>query len=180
LSGHFTLKSLPKWKCYRCGEVYDQDLPPDVCSACNANVSFWIDWTDAKSPLDDPISKYMSPEILTIDINSSAWDAAKLMKEKQTGSVFVTMAGKPVGIVTERDMLYKIVADDLPAAHVLLRKIMSSPLVSVEEETPVKKAVELMRKHNFRRLLITKNGIAVGMVNEYDLFSAPEMKVAPA
>lgn len=171
---------MPKWKCYRCGEVYDQDLPPDSCTACNANVSFWIDWTDAKSPLDDPVSKHMSREILTIDINSSAWDAAKLMKEKQTGSVFVTLAGKPVGIVTERDMLYKIVADDLPAAHVLLRKIMSSPLVSVEEETPVKKAVELMRKHNFRRLLITRNGAAVGMVNEYDLFSEPEMKVAPA
>lgn len=120
----------------------------------------------------------MTPEILTIDINSSAWDAARLMREKKTGSVFVTLAGKPVGIVTERDMLYKIVADDLPAAHVLLRKIMSSPLVSVEDDTPVIKAVELMQERNFRRLLITRKGEAVGMVNEYDLFGKPEMKVA--
>jgi len=128
--------------------------------------------------MDDPVSKYMSLEILTIDINSSAWDAAKLMRDKKTGSVFVSLGGKPVGIVTERDMLYKIVADDLPAAHVLLRKIMSSPLVSVEENTPVKKALELMRKHNFRRLLITRNGEAAGMINEYDLFTPQEMKVA--
>jgi CBS domain-containing protein len=169
---------LPKWKCYRCGEVNEGDLPPDSCPVCNANVSFWIDWTEAKSPMDDPVSKFMTSELLTIDINSSAWDAAKLMRERKTGSVFVTQTGKPVGIVTERDMLYKIVADDLPAAHVLLRKIMSSPLVSVNEDTPVKKAIEIMRNHNFRRLLITRNDEAVGMVNEYDLFAKEEMKLA--
>jgi len=122
----------------------------------------------------------MSRELLTIDINSSAWDAARLMREKKTGSVFVTQSGKPVGIVTERDMLYKIVADDLPAAHVLLRKIMSSPLVTVDEGTSVKKALELMQKRNFRRLLITRNGEAAGMVNEYDLFANAELKLAPA
>ncbi len=122
----------------------------------------------------------MSRDLLTIDINSSAWDAARLMREKKTGSVFVTQGGKPVGIVTERDMLYKIVADDLPAAHVLLRKIMSSPLVSVEEDTSVKKAIELMRKHDFRRLLITRDGEAAGMVNEYDLFTTEELRPTPA
>jgi len=122
----------------------------------------------------------MSRELLTIDINSSAWDAARLMREKKTGSVFVTLEGKPVGIVTERDMLYKIVADDLPAAHVLLRKIMSSPLVTVDEGTSVKKALQLMQKRNFRRLLITRNGEAAGMVNEYDLFANAELKLAPA
>jgi CBS domain-containing protein len=171
---------LPKWKCYRCGEVYDQELPPDHCTACNANVSFWIDWTDAKNPLDESVSKFMSRDLLTIDINSSAWDAAKLMRDKKTGSVFVTQSGKPVGIVTERDMLYKIVAEDLPAAHVLLRKIMSSPLVTLDEGTSVKKAIELMQKHNFRRLLITRNGEAAGMVNEYDLFANAELRLAPA
>jgi len=168
---------LPKWKCYRCGEVYDQEMPPDICTTCNANVSFWIDWTDAKTSLDEPISKFMNRELLTIDINSSAWDAARLMREKKTGSIFVTQAGRPVGIVTERDMLYKIVAEDLPAAHVLLRKMMSSPLVSVDENTSVKKAIELMQEKNFRRLLITRDDVAVGMVNQYDLFMTEELKV---
>lgn len=122
----------------------------------------------------------MSRELVTIDINSSAWDAARLMREKKTGSVFVTQGSKPVGIVTERDMLYKVVADDLPAAHVLLRKIMSSPLVTVNEDTSVKRAVELMQKHNFRRLLITREGVAVGMVNEYDLFATEQLRLATA
>jgi CBS domain-containing protein len=160
---------LPKWKCYRCGAVYDQEDPPDTCASCNAEVSFWIDWTEAKSPLDDPVGKYMRVEMITIDINQSAWDAAKLMREKNEGMVIITQGGRPVGIVTERDMLNKVVADDLPAAHVLLRKIMSSPLVTVTLDTPTKKAIGIMRERGFRRLLVTKDGEAAGMVTLHDL-----------
>jgi CBS domain-containing protein len=160
---------LAKWKCYRCGEIYEQDTPPDICTKCNANVSFWIDWTEAKTPLDEPVGKYTHQEVMTIDINESAWSAAKLMREKKAGSVFVSQSGNPVGIVTERDMLNKIVAEDLPAAHVLLRKIMSSPLVSVDVESSVRSAMELMRNKGFRRLLVTSNGKPIGVVTQQDL-----------
>lgn len=160
---------MPKWKCYRCGEIYEQDAPPDSCTKCNAIVSFWIDWTEAETPLDDPVSKHMSHELVTIDINENAWAAAKLMKERKVGSVFVSQKGVPVGIVTERDMLYKVVAEDLPAAHVLLRKIMSSPLVSVDENSSVRRAMELMRDRGFRRLLVMSNGKPVGVVTQEDL-----------
>ncbi len=111
----------------------------------------------------------MRVEMITIDINQSAWDAAKLMREKNEGMVIVTQGGRPVGIVTERDMLNKVVADDLPAAHVLLRKIMSSPLVTVTLDTPTKKAIGIMRERGFRRLLVTKDGEAAGMVTLHDL-----------
>lgn len=160
---------MPKWKCYKCDQVYDQESPPDICTNCNAQVSFWIDWTEAKTPLDDPVSKYMTSDLFTIDINASAWDAAKLMREKKAGSVLITLDGTPVGIATERDMLYKVVAEDLPASHVLLRKIMSSPLVTITEDTPVKDAIRIMEEKRFRRLLITKDGKAIGIVNQYDL-----------
>jgi CBS domain-containing protein len=164
------LFALPKWKCYKCGEVYDQESPPDMCTKCNAQVSFWIDWTEAKSPLDEPVSKFMNRELVTIGINNSAWDAAKLMRDKKIGSVFITQNDQPVGIVTERDMLNKIVAEDLPAAHVLLRKIMSSPLVTVSEDTPVRKAIQLMQDRGFRRLLVTgREGRATGMITQFDL-----------
>lgn len=160
---------MTKWKCYRCGEVYDQEAPPEICKTCNAQVSFWIDWTDAKTNLDEPVSKFMSRELITIDINHSVLEAARLMNEYKTGSVFVTQNGDPVGILTERDVLYKIVAEDLPPAHVLLRKVMSSPLVSIEEETPSRTAMELMRDKGFRRLLVTNKGKPSGLVTQGDL-----------
>jgi CBS domain-containing protein len=162
---------LAKWKCYRCGEVYEQETPPEICKNCNAQVSFWIDWTEAKTPLDDPVSKYMNRELVTIDINNSVWEAARLMKEYKVGSVFVTQNGNPVGILTERDVLYKIVAEDLPSAHVLLRKVMSSPLVSIDEDAPARRAIELMRDKGFRRLLVTSNGKPSGLVTQDDLVS---------
>jgi CBS domain-containing protein len=157
---------LPKWKCYRCGEVYDQETPPDICKKCNAPVSFWIDWTDAKTPLDDPVSQYMSPKLVTIDINGSGFEAARLMKDSKVGSVFITQNGTPVGIVTERDVLYKIVAEDLPAAHVLLRKIMSSPLIAVDENSPLRDAMDTMRDKGFRRLLVTSHGKPIGVITQ--------------
>ncbi len=163
--------NLAKWKCYRCGEVYEQEAPPDICKNCNAQVSFWIDWTDAKTPLDDPVSKYMSRDLVTIDVNKSVWQAAKLMKESKVGSVFVTQNDNPIGILTERDVLYKIVAEDLPAAHILLKKVMSSPLVSVDEDTPARKAIEIMRDKGFRRLLVTSRGKPEGLVTQNDLVS---------
>lgn len=162
---------MAKWKCYRCGEVYEQEAPPDICKNCNAQVSFWIDWTDAKTPLDDPVSKYMSQELVTIDINNNVWQAAKLMKEYKVGSVFVTQNDNPVGILTERDVLYKIVAEDLPSAHVLLRKVMSSPLVSIDGDSAARKAIELMRDKGFRRLLVTNKGKPSGLVTQDDLVS---------
>ncbi len=144
-------------------------MPPDSCTKCNANVSFWIDWTEARTPLEDPVRLYMSQELVTIDINENAWTASRLMKERKVGSVFVSQNGNPVGIVTERDMLYKIVAEDLPAAHVLLRKIMSSPLVSIDENYSVRQALEMMRDKGFRRLLVTSKGKPIGVVTQQDL-----------
>jgi CBS domain-containing protein len=121
--------------------------------------------------LDDPVSKYMSRELVTIDINNSVWQAAKLMKDYKVGSVFVTQNDNPVGILTERDVLYKIVAEDLPSAHVLLRKVMSSPLVSIDENSPARKAMELMRDKGFRRLLVTDKGKPSGLLTQDALVS---------
>ncbi len=132
-------------------------------------MSFWIDWTDARTPLDDAVSKFMSEKLVTIDGNQSAWEAARIMKEARVGSVFVTQDSKPVGIVTERDVLYKIVAEDLPAAHVLLRKIMSSPLVSIEKSTTAREAIQIMRDKGFRRLLVVSDGSPAGVITQEDL-----------
>lgn len=149
--------------------MYDQDTPPDTCNVCNASVSFWIDWTEAKTALDEPVSKYMYPRLITIDVNQSAWKAAIMMRDNKVGSVTITQNGIAVGIVTEWDLLQKIVAEDLPAAHVLLRKIMSSPVVSVNVDTPVREAVAIMNEKKFRRLLVTKNGEPVGMITHSEL-----------
>lgn len=123
-------------------------------------------WFEAKSPLGVPVRAYMRTDFPTIDANENAWTAARLMKEKNTGSLIVTINGEPTGIVTERDMLYKIVAEDLPPAHAQVHKIMSSPLISVDIETPIRKALEIMTDRHIRHLLVKENGKTVGLVTQ--------------
>lgn len=111
----------------------------------------------------------MNVGLLTIDANQSAWEAAKLMKERNAGHIIVTLNNEPVGIVTERDILYKIAAEDLPASRVLLKKIMSSPIISISADSPITDAIKLMAKHKIRRLLVTDNGKPVGTLSQRDI-----------
>lgn len=108
----------------------------------------------------------MRTDFPTVDADENAWAAAKLMKERNTGSLIVTVNGEPRGIVTERDMLFKIVAADLPPAHIQVRKIMSSPLITVDADTPIRKALEIMTDRHIRHLLVTEKEKTVGLITQ--------------
>lgn len=112
------------------------------------------------------VNNYVKTDILKIEANESAWDAAVEMREKKAGSIVVTVNGSPTGIVTERDILYKIAAEDLPASKVLLKKIMSSPIISVPYDTAINDALTLMAKHHIRHLLVTRDGKPIGMLSQ--------------
>ncbi|MDG6928496.1 MAG: CBS domain-containing protein [Nitrososphaerota archaeon] len=151
------------WECYRCGFVFEGASPPEECPSCHYYSSIWLQHLG-----DEPTSvkSFVRKRLLSLDAASSAWQAAKLMRGNNSGSVMVTSGGRVVGIVTERDILYKVAAEDLPASKVLLRKIMSSPVMSVPAETSVSDALKLMERHRIRRLLVTEDGRPVGMVSQ--------------
>ena len=69
-----------------------------------------------------------------------------------------------IGIVTERDILYRVVAESRSPFKTTLREIMSSPLVIVDEARPVKDAVALMRRNAIRRVPVLKEGEIVGIL----------------
>jgi len=69
-----------------------------------------------------------------------------------------------LGIVTERDILYRVVAEHRGPFKTTLKEIMSSPLVTVDSSVSVKEAVETMRKNAIRRLPVTKEGTIIGIV----------------
>jgi CBS domain-containing protein len=87
-------------------------------------------------------------------------EAAKVMKDKNVLSVLVTSknSNEPIGILTERDMLYRVLAKNKGPFKVTLKKIMSSPLITIAEEESVKNAVLLMRGKHIRRLAVKNAG----------------------
>lgn len=154
---------LQKWECYRCSYEIEAENPPDECPNCHYSVSFWISKVEEKQP---PILKdFVRTDLLKLDGNESVWDAAKLMKERDTENVLVTINGEPTGMVTERDILYKVAAEDLPASKVLLRKVMSTPLITAPSSTPVTDGLKMMTEHHIRRLLVTEGGKPIGIVS---------------
>lgn len=114
----------------------------------------------------------MTKPVITIDVNSSVQEAAKVMSEKHIGSIVVVKKGKPVGIATERDILERVVAKGFDPSKVKMKDIMTQPLITINGNMPLINAVRTMEKNKIRRLLIMKNGELVGIVTQRDLLRA--------
>jgi CBS domain-containing protein len=111
-------------------------------------------------PLSENIGKFASlREFATLEEDTVAAEAAKVMRDKGTSCILVVSkdSKEPIGIVTERDMLYRVLAENLGPYKVILKKIMSTPLITIDHQFSVADAVSLMRSKHIRRLVVTKN-----------------------
>src|SRR5919197_1758977 len=111
----------------------------------------------------------MTKQIVMIDHDKSALEAAKTMAEKGISSVFVVKDGQPVGMVSERDFIKKICAKELPIAEVKIGDIMSKIQTTADPETPIEVAVQRMVNRKVRRLPIMEEGKLVGIITVTDL-----------
>ena len=116
-----------------------------------------------------PVVEIMTQTPVTIRADETAEVAAGLMRDKEIGSLIVLEAGKPMGIVTERDLVTKIAAADKQASRVLVRDIMTSPVVAVHPHEEVAEAARLMSQRKIRRLPVVQDGKLVGIITENDI-----------
>jgi len=154
---------MEKWECYRCSYVIESQNPPEECPNCHYSVTFWIGHVE-ESQLT--VKDFLRSSLLKVDGGNSVLEAAQLMKENDAGSVLITVNGETAGIVTERDVLYKVAARDLQASKTAVRDIMTPTVYSTSSDTPITEALRLMAKHHIRRLLVTEGGKPVGMVSQ--------------
>ena len=90
---------------------------------------------------------------------------AKDMAEQGIGSVVITKEGKPAGIITERDLALKVLLKNKRASEVKAKEIMSYPLITIEPETSVEEACELVEKNGMKRLPVVENDVLIGIVS---------------
>ena len=114
----------------------------------------------SNSSLSLNVESIAEKNYVTLSEDTLAGEAAKVMKDKDVLSVLVTSknSNEPIGILTERDMLYRVLAKNKGPFKVTLKKIMSSPLITIAEEESVKNAVLLMRGKHIRRLAVKNAG----------------------
>jgi len=116
-----------------------------------------------------PVVEIMTPEPVTIAAEATAAAAAKVMRDKDIGSLVVVDRGRPIGIVTERDLVTKVAASDLLPSRVVVKDIMTSPVVAVHPHEEVADAAKLMAQRKIRRLPVVEEGKLVGMITENDI-----------
>jgi len=153
---------MKKWECYRCSYVFEGDKTPDECPNCHYSLTFWLEHAEEKVVT---VRNFVKTDPLIIDADRTVLEAAKAMRDKGLGNVLVSVKGELKGIVTERDILNRIAADNILASSIQIRKIMTSPMISVTADTPLTEAVKLMAQHKIRTLFVTDNGKPLGLLN---------------
>ena len=116
----------------------------------------------------------MSSPVIELDAKESAAHAAEIMAKYGISSVVITRNGEPIGIVTKRDLVEKVVAQDKQPSSVKLESIMSSPLITADPEETLEDAVRKMNKLQVSRLVVTYKGAVKGVLSIKDI-----LKVTP-
>ena len=111
----------------------------------------------------------MRTDVLTIAGEAALVDAAKEMVENQMGSIIVLEEAKPIGIITERDFVTKVVSKGLNPKKLKVKDIMTRDLFSVDPDTDLYEAVRLMKEHGVRRMPVIKNDILYGIIGPREL-----------
>ena len=117
----------------------------------------------------------MVGEVITIGANVTVRKAVRLMNDREIGCLVVVQDGKPTGIVTERDMLKRVLVAGRDPRAVEVAEVMSKPLLFMESEKEIEEAVKLMFKHKIKKLPIVENGRLVGLVTLTDLIRSSEV-----
>jgi CBS domain-containing protein len=112
----------------------------------------------------------MTKNPVTVKPNSSVQDVAKIMSEKKIGSIIISGNGELSGILTERDLVRKVLAKGKDPKSVKVNDIMSKPVVRINEDSDLLDASELMKKKNIRRLVVVdKTKKIVGILSTNDM-----------
>ncbi len=118
-----------------------------------------------------PVKEIMTSDVVTVDIKSDVQHLANKMLTFKVGSVIVTDKKQPVGIVTERDIVRKIVSKNLKPDDISIKELMTTPLITIPSTEDVTDIMHKMVKLEIRRLPVVENGKLVGIVTDTDLIA---------
>jgi CBS domain-containing protein len=116
-----------------------------------------------------PVNEVMTPRPVALPLDASVVEAARLMRDQGIGDVLVTSEGMLVGVVTDRDIVVRALADGGEPRGTTVGEVCTADLISIRPEEDVENALRLMRAHAVRRLPVVDGGRPVGIVTLGDL-----------
>ena len=126
------------------------------------------------------VGQLMTKKLETINPSSTAQEAAKKMRDKKVSSLVVTipLEDKPIGILTERDLVRQVCTKDVSSNTVVVHEIMSSPLATIDANSPVEVAADIMIQDKVRHLIVMEDENKVlGIITSSDFMDYLEEKL---
>ncbi|MCW4007869.1 MAG: CBS domain-containing protein [Candidatus Bathyarchaeota archaeon] len=126
-------------------------------------------------------SKILVKDLMSTNVNvfrneSTVLEIVKRMASCDVDYVMVEQSGQPTGIITEHDIIVRMLTQGLDPSVVIARAIYTNPLVTIEETATVEEAAKLMKEWKIKHLPVTRNGKLVGMLTYLDIaFNVPEL-----
>ena len=111
-----------------------------------------------------PIKEDMTRNVIAIEPNRTVLEAAKLMAEKRISSLIVTRDERPIGIISEHDIIEKICIKEKVISQVVVGDIMSTAVITADPDTPIEVALQRMTNNRIRRLPVIENEKMIGIV----------------
>jgi len=115
------------------------------------------------------VEDVMVEEVITVEADATVQEAVELMNKHEIGCLIVVLRGKPVGIITERDMLKRVLAESIDPEKIKVSEIMSAPLIMGRPAMEIEDAVRLMFKTKIKKLPVVQRGRLIGLVTLTDL-----------
>ena len=126
-----------------------------------------------------PLSVLMRTTMETIASERTVLEAAQVMAEKRIGSLLVLEAEKIAGIVTETDLVRKVIAAGLSSSNTSVRAVMTYPLIQIDINRTVRDASRLMAEARIRHLAVTEDNKVVGLLSVRDLVKIVSVRDKP-
>jgi len=117
------------------------------------------------------VKDVMKKPVITVSSDSGIFEAAKLMKENRIGALVVVEKDFPVGILTETDIIYKVVAERRPLTA-KIKEVMTEEVKTATEDEDITQAAKVMAAHAIRRLPVVKNKKLAGIITLRDIVKA--------
>jgi len=122
------------------------------------------------------VTDLMTENLVSVEAGESVIKAARLMDEKEISSILVKEGKEFIGIITDRNIIGRVVSRGLNPRKVRVSEVMNSPLITINAGTTVEEAAEKMRKNRIRRLVVEENNQKIGIITESDMVRvAPEL-----
>jgi len=111
----------------------------------------------------------MVESVVTVDVDSSVMKAVKIMNEHEIGCLVVTRRGKAVGIITERDLLHRVIGKSKNPSRTKVREIMTKPLIAGQPDMDLEEATRLMFQKKIKKLPVVDHGKLLGLITLTDV-----------